>query len=248
MNRTAFYAALRKRGSGVFGTSISQQQVDALEALLDAAKHLPAVYVASILGNVYHECKMKPLEESLYYTAKRMTQVWPSRFKSISAANPYARNPKKLANNVYANRIGNGNEASGDGYRFRGRGYIQITGRANYAKFGLDARPDDALLPKRAARVAVDGMDLGMFTGKRMKDYHKGGAFDFHGARAIVNGDTGRVGAQVATYSRAFLKALEVAGYEPSKPAQPKPKVTAPKDEPTHWLGALLAALFGGQK
>lgn len=253
MDKEAFFKALRARDSGVFGTSLSQPQVDALNALLKAGKHLPATHLACVMGNVYHECKMKPLTENLNYSAKRLRQVWPSRFKNAAQAAKYARNPKALANNVYANRLGNGNEASGDGWRFRGRGYIQITGRANYAKFGLDTRPDDALLPARAARVAVDGMDLGMFTGKKLKDYASGGSFNFKAARAIVNADVGRVGDEVARYCRAFLNALEIAGYKPAS-AFVAPKPTIPEaaqetaEEAPKGLLALILSLFGGRK
>lgn len=250
MNESKFFEYLRKRDSGVFGTKLSQEQVDALSALLDAGAHLPNVEMAAVLGNVYHECKMKPLTESLYYTAKRMTQVWPSRFKSIAAAKPYARNPKALANNVYANRIGNGNEASGDGYNYRGRGYIQITGRSNYAKFGLDSRPSDALTPKVAARVAVQGMEKGMFTGKRLSNYAKGASYDFRGARAIVNGDGKRVGAEVAAHCRTFLSALEVSGRRPvtAAPIQSIPEAAKKESEtPSVSLWAALIGIFTGK-
>jgi predicted chitinase len=74
--------------------------------------------------------------ENMNYSAGRMVQVWPSRFPTEADAEPYAHNPQKLANFVYADRLGNGNEASGDGYRFRGRGLIQLTGRDEYAQFG----------------------------------------------------------------------------------------------------------------
>lgn len=74
--------------------------------------------------------------ENMNYSVGRMMQVWPSKFKTEADAEPYAHNPQKLGNFVYANKLGNGNEASGDGYRFRGRGLIQLTGRNEYAEFG----------------------------------------------------------------------------------------------------------------
>jgi predicted chitinase len=65
-----------------------------------------------------------------------MMAVWPKTFKTEADAEPYVHQPEKLGNFIYANKLGNGNEASGDGYRFRGRGLIQLTGRSEYGEFG----------------------------------------------------------------------------------------------------------------
>jgi len=81
-------------------------------------------------------------EESLNYRAERLCQVWPGRFPDIESARPFAGNPERLANNVYANRMGNGGPKSGDGWRYRGRGYIQITGRDGYERVGEAAALD----------------------------------------------------------------------------------------------------------
>lgn len=99
------------------------------------------------------------LEEGLYYTTpERVRAVFPSRVPSLADAATLCRNPQRLANRVYAGKIGNGDEASGDGWRFRGRGLKQLTGRANYAEAqralgrsyltnpDLVAQPDDACL------------------------------------------------------------------------------------------------------
>jgi predicted chitinase len=75
--------------------------------------------------------------ENLHYTtATRIHQVFPNEFPTVASAEPYVNNPVALANRAYANKGGNGNEASGDGYRFCGRGLIQLTGRTEYAQFG----------------------------------------------------------------------------------------------------------------
>lgn len=87
-------------------------------------------------------------EEGLSYSAERLTQVWPKRFPTAAAAKPYARNPQKLANKVYANRMGNGDEASGDGYRFRGKGALQITGRTNTVNVGKKLGQDFVANPE----------------------------------------------------------------------------------------------------
>ncbi len=89
------------------------------------------------LAQCAHESReFNKLEESLKYSAPRLVQVWPKRFPTEAVAAPYANNPKKLANFIYANRMGNRDEASGDGWNTRGRGLIMITGTANYRRVG----------------------------------------------------------------------------------------------------------------
>jgi len=92
---------------------------------------------AYFIGQCAHESNnFTRLEEGLNYSASRLMAVWPSRFPSLDVANQYANNPEKLANFVYAGRLGNGNEESGDGWRYHGRGVIQLTGKDNYANCG----------------------------------------------------------------------------------------------------------------
>lgn len=117
--------------------------------------------IAGFLSQIAHESMgMTRLIENLNYSAEGLMRVWPSRFKTMDVALQYARNPEKIANKVYANRMGNGDEASGDGWRFRGRGLKQLTGRANYAEFtqavGQDfvKEPDALLDPVNAALSA----------------------------------------------------------------------------------------------
>jgi putative chitinase len=95
----------------------------------------PLRVAAFLAQNAHESTSFNNLEENLLYSAERLMVVWPSRFYSISVARKYEYNPKKLANLVYADRLGNGNEASGDGYRYRGRGLPHLTGKANYVAF-----------------------------------------------------------------------------------------------------------------
>ena len=91
---------------------------------------------AHLLGQAAHESgNFMVSEENLNYRASTMCRVWPSRFKSEADAEPYARNPEKLANKVYADRMGNGPESSGDGWKNRGRGFLQTTGAINIKQF-----------------------------------------------------------------------------------------------------------------
>lgn len=87
--------------------------------------------LSHFIGQLTAESNLKPIEENLRYSESRLLQVFPKYFTPITAKQ-YSMQSAKIANRVYANRMGNGNEESGDGYRFRGRGFIQLTGKNNY--------------------------------------------------------------------------------------------------------------------
>lgn len=135
-----------------------------LEAMERAQINTPA-RISAFLAQVGHETgefKNKITEENLYYTtASRLPAVFGSSYFVGKNVNDYLRNPEKLANLVYANKGGNGNTASGDGWKFRGRGIMQLTLRDNYQAFkdwsGVDviANPDLLLEPKYAVLSAT---------------------------------------------------------------------------------------------
>jgi putative chitinase len=91
--------------------------------------------LAHFLAQCAHEsAEFKALEENLNYSADGLKKVF-SKYFPDDLANGYARQPEKIASRVYANRMGNGDEASKEGYKYRGRGYIQLTGKDNYGAF-----------------------------------------------------------------------------------------------------------------
>ncbi len=245
MNRSAFYAALRRRGSG--GTSLSKG-VAGIEAILDEGQRrsLSAPHLAAVLAEANHETggTMQPLEENLNYSAKRLTQVWPARFPTLAAAAPFANNPRKLANKVYGGRLGN--TGPDDGWLYRGRGLAQITGKANYVKFGLGGTPDRAKDMATAIKILFDGMIDGVFTGKRLKDYDAPEGYRYAASRAIINGDVKANGGKIEALGRAFEAALREAGYVPgaATPAPTKPATGGF----LAWLGRFLLALIKGGK
>lgn len=88
------------------------------------------------LAQVLHETNgLTVLKENLHYRAERLMEVWPARFPTLAIARVYAENPERLANRVYGGRLGN--TEPGDGWKFIGRGLLQLTGRANYLSVGL---------------------------------------------------------------------------------------------------------------
>jgi putative chitinase len=98
--------------------------------------------IAMFLAQVGHESGgLTKIQENLNYKPARLAQIFPKYFRDVDP-DDYGGKPEMIANRVYANRMGNGDEDSGDGYRFRGRGLIQLTGRNNYESFAEDMEMD----------------------------------------------------------------------------------------------------------
>lgn len=119
-----------------------------------------AAFLAQIL---VESAELRQIEESLDYSPQRLRQVWPHRFTSDAIAAQYAHNPAALANCVYANRMGNGDEAGGDGWRFRGRGLIQLTGRDNYQALSAAMHIDAVGNPDLLLACAGAALSAGWF-------------------------------------------------------------------------------------
>ena len=119
---------------------------------------------AGFIGQCSHECgNFKVLEENLNYRAATLMKLWPKRFPTLEIANEYAGNARKIANKVYASRMGNRDESSGDGYRFRGRGCIQLTGHANYFHAGQALGVDFVKDPDLVATPTYAALTAGWF-------------------------------------------------------------------------------------
>lgn len=99
--------------------------------------------VAAFLAQCGHESGgWTVFEENLNYSAQGLMKVFPKYFPTTDLANAYAKQPQKIANRIYSSRMGNGDEHSGDGYKYRGRGPIQLTGRSNYTAFAKEMFDD----------------------------------------------------------------------------------------------------------
>ena len=123
--------------------------------------------VACFLATCAVESKFTKLVENMNYSAKRLSEVWPKRFKGEDGkpnalALQIANKPEMIANTVYANRMGNGPGETGDGWRYRGRGFIPLTGKYNYKRYGeylgidLENNPELASKEDIAAEIAAE--------------------------------------------------------------------------------------------
>jgi putative chitinase len=157
---------------------------------------------AAFIGQCAHESgNFKTLQENLNYSAKGLNATWPSRFASEADAQPFHRNPEKIANKVYGGRMGNTED--GDGWKYRGRGLIQLTGKDNYRlasdALGVDfvANPDLVLTKENAALTAA------WYWNKRGLN-KEADAKDFTGMTKKINGGTIGLADRVAHINTAL--------------------------------------------
>ena len=138
-----------------------EEYIDALNKVLPENNIDTPLRVSHFLAQVIHESgHFRTNVENLNYSASALKSVFKKYFPTDELANQYARQPEKIANRVYANRMGNGDEASGDGWKYRGRGLIQLTGFNNYKqckdemKIDIVKNPDLLLVPEYALKSA----------------------------------------------------------------------------------------------
>lgn len=134
--------------------------VDPLNTLLPARGINSRQRVACFLAQVIHESAgFTARVENLNYSADGLRSIFPRYFPNAIVANAYARNPERIANRVYASRMGNGNEISGDGWRYRGKSLIQVTGHDNHVAFAkwMQISVDEAVV----YLVTVEGAIMG---------------------------------------------------------------------------------------
>lgn len=168
---------------------IGEQWVDALNATFERFDISTSFRQAAFIGQCGHECgNFKILEENLNYRAEALCKLWPKRFDA-EKAQACARNPKLIANTVYSSRMGNRDEKSGDGYRFRGRGCIQLTGHANYYHAGQACGVDFVMEPDLVATPQYAAMTAGWFWDVQ-KLNRFADARDFIGMTKKINGGT----------------------------------------------------------
>lgn len=228
MNLSVFFDEVRH---SLFNGKLTSKQVSGMKFILEQWNETGFTnfqWLAYALATAFHETAftMQPIKEiggKAYFT--RMYDIRGNR-------------PKK------ARELGN--LAPGDGVKYAGRGYVQLTGKTNYNRasqaLGIDfvSQPDLVMEPANAAFIMFQGMKGGWFTGKGFGDYLGCGKSDYRNARRIINGTD--KAATIARYAEMFAAALHEAEMDPGQPRS-IPEQTTTKTQ-THWLVRLLLALW----
>ncbi len=235
IDRAAFFAAVR---TAPFRGRLDQSQVDGMTAILDQQDKLgwsSRDWRAYALATAHHETGglMVPAIENLRYGAKRIAEVWP---RLADRAKALESNAEALAEAAYGGKLGNGPEGSGDGWLYRGRGVVQLTGRANYRTTGerlgmgnaLEQNPDIAMEMDVSAAILCRGMAGGWFRpGNMLASFFTADRARRVEARGIINADVAQNGEKVALLHVAFEAALRAAERDEGPEPAPVPGALA---------------------
>ena len=184
-----------------------------LKAILPEHQIHTPLRFGHFLAQVLHEsAMMRAVKENLNYSASALLEVFKKYFKTATEAERYARKPRMIANKVYAGRMGNGDEASGDGFRYRGRGLIQLTGKNNYRKFSKWIDDDLVANPELVATQYAVHSAVYFWATKKLNDHAD--VDDIKRITKIINGGYNGL----AHRKELLQKAKEVLGVEPSAP------------------------------
>ncbi len=200
----------------LFGGKLTQDQVDGINVIVEKFNEIGD-------GNLRHLAYL--LATAKHETAHTMQPIYERGAKAyFNKYEPGTKLGKAL-----------GNTLKGDGYRYRGAGYVQLTGRDNYRKFGIVDQPEAALEPAAAARILIHGCLKGMFTGKKLGDYTR-----FYDMRRVVNGTDKAT--EIAAIAEGFLAALTE---KPKEAPAPIPATTIGEQPETPASGTQQPARSG---
>ena len=187
---------------------ISADWCDVLNVLMPKYDIDSPQRIAAFIAQCSHESgHFEKLIENLNYGAKGLVMTWPKRFTTPELANKYARQPEMIANFVYANRLGNGDESSGDGWKYRGRGLIQLTGKYNYQAFAdsIGINLEDVIVHLETKQGAAEAACF-FWKNNKLNSYADVG--DIKGMTKVING--GYIG--LPEREENYKKALNILG------------------------------------
>ena len=196
--------------SGTCNEGTANIWLESLKATCDKYEINTPERVAGFLSQVGHESGgFKFVEENLNYSAPALRTVFGKYFTDDSQANAYARQPEKIANKVYANRMGNGDEASGDGWKYRGRGLIQLTGKDNYTACGNALKIDFVASPDSVATSGCAALSAGWYWDTRHLNA-LADAKDIVGMTKRINGGTNGLDDRQMRYAKLMDQLLKL--------------------------------------
>lgn len=264
IDRKKFFNTIR---DSLFSGTFTDSQVVGIDIILDEwerRKYKDLRWLGYALATVYREtgARFEPITESLNYSVEGLISNFGRHRISIAEAQKYGRSsahPAKqeaLGDILYGGSWGRenlGNTEPGDGWKFRGRGFPQLTGRGRYREFGrllgvdLEKDPEKANEVGLSVAILFEGLVNGKFTGKKLGDYLNETEADWRNARRTINALDRAT--EIAENAKEFYQALllaEVAGEAKPKPVEPKPS-PGPKPMPLqpkeHWITKLFRAI-----